>query len=305
MSWLRDAFVSDVDCRSDDGSLRVDAKAPTRRGGRGLASARAEAARRGGADLHGNRAGTAVPAGTGRRPRVRCCRRGHSTSKVDQYIVEHRIIGPWLDRMQFFDVFSSFWFTAIYVLLFVSLVGCPHPTDDRTRPEPARHTRARAAQTSQRLFKHANARMSGFAPGNRHRLSPKLKGWRRVTRDNGDTTKSRRKGLPARIRQHRVPLRCSRTCLSLSPPQAVRLRGQRHRHRRRRAWRLLRVARRVRLFRAATASTAPPVPDVPSRQRLPGPLPTQRSGYLVRVEHRLPSRNRPGQWNLGSRTCWR
>ena len=47
-----------------------------------------------------------------------------STSKVDQYIVEHRIIGPWLDRMQFFDVFSSFWFTAIYVLLFVSLVGC-------------------------------------------------------------------------------------------------------------------------------------------------------------------------------------
>ncbi len=34
---------------------------------------------------------------------------------------------PWLDRVQAFDVFSSFWFTAIYVLLFISLVGCLTP----------------------------------------------------------------------------------------------------------------------------------------------------------------------------------
>ena len=47
--------------------------------------------------------------------------------KVKQYIAEHPTIGPWLDRLQAFEVFSSFWFTAIYVLLFVSLVGCLTP----------------------------------------------------------------------------------------------------------------------------------------------------------------------------------
>ena len=30
-------------------------------------------------------------------------------------------------RLQAFDVFSSFWFTAIYALLFISLVGCLTP----------------------------------------------------------------------------------------------------------------------------------------------------------------------------------
>ena len=37
------------------------------------------------------------------------------------------MIGPWLDRLQAFEVFSSFWFTAIYALLFISLVGCLTP----------------------------------------------------------------------------------------------------------------------------------------------------------------------------------
>ena len=41
-----------------------------------------------------------------------------------QYILAHPVIGPWLERLQFFEVFSSIWFTAIYVLLFISLVGC-------------------------------------------------------------------------------------------------------------------------------------------------------------------------------------
>src|SRR5215207_10813176 len=47
--------------------------------------------------------------------------------KVEQYIAEHPTIGPWLDRLQAFEVFSSFWFTAIYALLFISLVGCLTP----------------------------------------------------------------------------------------------------------------------------------------------------------------------------------
>lgn len=53
--------------------------------------------------------------------------RSLNESKVNQYLIEHPVIGPWLDRLQMFDVFSSFWFTAIYVLLFISLVGCLTP----------------------------------------------------------------------------------------------------------------------------------------------------------------------------------
>lgn len=48
--------------------------------------------------------------------------RGLNAAKVDDYLAAHPLIGPWLDELQAFDVFSSFWFTAIYVLLFVSPV---------------------------------------------------------------------------------------------------------------------------------------------------------------------------------------
>ncbi len=50
-----------------------------------------------------------------------------NAQKVEQYIADRPTIGPWLDRLQMFDVFGSFWFTAVYVLLFVSLVGCILP----------------------------------------------------------------------------------------------------------------------------------------------------------------------------------
>ena len=53
--------------------------------------------------------------------------RSLNAGKVDDYLKAHPVLGPWLDRAQAFNVFSSFWFTAIYVLLFVSLVGCLTP----------------------------------------------------------------------------------------------------------------------------------------------------------------------------------
>ena len=36
-------------------------------------------------------------------------------------------LAKWLDRFQFFDVYSSAWFSAIYLLLFTSLIGCVVP----------------------------------------------------------------------------------------------------------------------------------------------------------------------------------
>jgi cytochrome c biogenesis protein len=48
-------------------------------------------------------------------------------SRVGDYLSDHATTGPWLDRLGFFDVYSSPWFSAIYLLLFVSLVGCVVP----------------------------------------------------------------------------------------------------------------------------------------------------------------------------------
>ncbi len=46
---------------------------------------------------------------------------------VTQYLKDHPGYGPWLDRFQFFNVYSSVWFSAIYLLLFISLIGCVVP----------------------------------------------------------------------------------------------------------------------------------------------------------------------------------
>lgn len=46
---------------------------------------------------------------------------------VNQYLEDHPVQGEWLDRFQMFDVYSSVWFSAIYILLFVSLIGCVFP----------------------------------------------------------------------------------------------------------------------------------------------------------------------------------
>ncbi len=53
--------------------------------------------------------------------------RSLNAGKVDEYITARPILGPIFDRLELFDVFASFWFTAVYVLLMVSLVGCLIP----------------------------------------------------------------------------------------------------------------------------------------------------------------------------------
>ncbi|WP_246262622.1 cytochrome c biogenesis protein ResB [Arthrobacter mobilis] len=46
---------------------------------------------------------------------------------VTQYLKDNPDTGPWLDKLQLFDVYSSVWFSAIYLLLFISLIGCVLP----------------------------------------------------------------------------------------------------------------------------------------------------------------------------------
>lgn len=47
--------------------------------------------------------------------------------RVNDYIRSHGSLGRLMDRVGMFDVFTSVWFSAIYLLLFLSLVGCLVP----------------------------------------------------------------------------------------------------------------------------------------------------------------------------------
>jgi cytochrome c biogenesis protein len=53
--------------------------------------------------------------------------RSLSQNKVTQYFTAHPTLAPVLDRLYLFDVFSSPWFAAVYLLLFISLIGCVLP----------------------------------------------------------------------------------------------------------------------------------------------------------------------------------
>ncbi|MGV0793875.1 cytochrome c biogenesis protein ResB [Mycolicibacterium sp. XJ1819] len=112
--------------------------------------------------------------------------RNLNQSKVDQYIAEHPTIGPWLDRLQAFDVFSSFWFTAIYALLFISLVGCLTPRlIDHIRS--LRATPVAAPRNFGRLPKHHSTEVPGEAGAVASTITERLRGWRRTTRVSDDT----------------------------------------------------------------------------------------------------------------------
>ncbi|MDT5224868.1 MAG: cytochrome c biosis protein [Mycobacterium sp.] len=107
--------------------------------------------------------------------------RSLNAGKVDEYLRAHPMVGPWLNELQAFDVFSSFWFTAIYALLFVSLVGCltprivEHARSLRTTPVPAPRNLAR-------LPKHASAQTVGDLDELATTITDRLRGWRTTVR---------------------------------------------------------------------------------------------------------------------------
>ncbi|MET0898002.1 MAG: cytochrome c biogenesis protein ResB [Mycobacterium sp.] len=114
--------------------------------------------------------------------------RSLNAGKVDEYLAQYPTLGPWLDRFQFFDVFSSFWFTAIYVLLFISLVGCltpriiEHARSVRATPVPA-------PRNLSRLPKHHEATVTGDPDALAAQMADELRGWRKsVKTEDGNIT---------------------------------------------------------------------------------------------------------------------
>ena len=75
--------------------------------------------------------------------------RNIDAGRVADYIAQNPTTSPWLDRLGFFDVYASVWFSAIYLLLFISLVGCIVP---RTKVHVAA-LRARPPKAPARLHR--------------------------------------------------------------------------------------------------------------------------------------------------------
>ena len=85
-----------------------------------------------------------------------------SPVRVSDFLRANPTLGPLYDRVGLFNVYSSAWFSAIYLLLFLSLIGCIIP---RVRVY-ARALRARPPRTPRNLTRlPAYARADLAAPG--------------------------------------------------------------------------------------------------------------------------------------------
>jgi cytochrome c biogenesis protein len=103
---------------------------------------------------------------------------------VDRYFADYPWIAPTFDRLGLFDVFATPWFSAIYLLLMVSLVGCVLPrTVDHFRA-----LRAEPVVTPRNLARmphHGSATLDVDIDEATDRVRTRLRGWRRVERPDG------------------------------------------------------------------------------------------------------------------------
>lgn len=103
--------------------------------------------------------------------------RSISPEKVAQYFKDSPGAAKWLDRLGLFDVFTSPWFAATYLLLFLSLAGC-------VIPRAAAHLRE-----VRRTPPAAPRNLSGF-PSTRPSRPPAPR-WRRSPHSSGRSASAR------------------------------------------------------------------------------------------------------------------
>ncbi|AXG12456.1 cytochrome c biogenesis protein ResB [Intrasporangium calvum] len=89
--------------------------------------------------------------------------RNIDAGRVADYLAQNPATGRWLDRFGFFDVYASPWFSAIYLLLFVSLIGCILPRS-RQHLRSLRSTPPRAPARLARLDEHVEVTTSLSPP---------------------------------------------------------------------------------------------------------------------------------------------
>ncbi|MCW0192953.1 MAG: cytochrome c biogenesis protein ResB [Rhodococcus sp.] len=112
--------------------------------------------------------------------------RNLNVQKVSQYIAAQPTLGPLFDKLELFDVFSSFWFTAIYVLLFLSLIGCLVPRL-QAHLGALRSQPVRAPRNLSRLPHHFHGVVDISHDEALTRVRQSLKGWRVAVRSEKDS----------------------------------------------------------------------------------------------------------------------
>ncbi|QZN87330.1 cytochrome c biogenesis protein ResB [Cellulomonas sp. C5510] len=121
--------------------------------------------------------------------------RPQDPARVATYLTDHPDVGPLLERLGFFDVYASVWFSAIYLLLFVSLVGCILPRS-RTHLRALRARPPRAPRRFDRFPAQASLEVDGTPQEVAERAAAALRGprwWRRFrvdVRDEGGGVRS-------------------------------------------------------------------------------------------------------------------
>ncbi|BEP12603.1 cytochrome c biogenesis protein ResB [Acidothermaceae bacterium B102] len=111
---------------------------------------------------------------------------GQQDGLVTSFMTHHTVLGPLFQRLSLFDVFAAPWFAAIYLLLFVSLIGCLMP---RIRlhvkalrtppPAPPRHFARLPRSTSWESVEAPDAVLATV------RKSLRSRGWRVVEHPDG------------------------------------------------------------------------------------------------------------------------
>lgn len=117
-------------------------------------------------------------------------------AKTAQYLLDNGEWAVWLNRLGFFEVFASPWYSAIYLLLFISLVGCLTPRTwefvGHLRQPPVKVPRNLA-----RLPLHDEVVVAGTPTAVAEEITAGLKRWRKTRRDEdeGVLTLSAEKGF--------------------------------------------------------------------------------------------------------------
>ena len=136
---------------------------------------------------------------------------GTDAAGVQQYYASHPALAPLLGHLGLFNVFGAPWFAAIYLLLFVSLVGCVVPRtfrlagSARTLPPQAPRNLARLPASAEYATALSPAQAAEVAArvlsGHGFRLrrpAPTLPAAGRLRR-RGPPGRLRRRGPPGRV----------------------------------------------------------------------------------------------------------
>ncbi len=119
--------------------------------------------------------------------------RSIDSNRTADYIANHPKTGPWLDRLGFFEVYASPWFAAIYLLLFISLVGCVLPRS-KVHWTAMRSKPPRAPARPERLPSSARAEVEVEPQAALDAAREVLRGKRFRTDSHDDTSVSAEKG---------------------------------------------------------------------------------------------------------------